>query len=50
MLQLMERHEELARVLLDPADADQTRGASERATALIALRESEERFRAVVDR
>ncbi|HJY52316.1 MAG TPA: ATP-binding protein [Stellaceae bacterium] len=49
MLQLMERHEELARVLLDPADADQTRGASERATALIALRESEERFRAVVD-
>ena len=49
MLQLMERHEELARLLLDPADADQTRGASERATALIALRESEERFRAVVD-
>jgi hypothetical protein len=26
MLQLMERHEELARLLLDPADADQTRG------------------------
>ena len=49
MLQLMERHEELARLLLDPADADQTRGASERATALTALRESEERFRAVVD-
>jgi PAS domain-containing protein len=49
MLQLMERHEELARLLLDPADADQTRGASERATALTALRESEERFRTVVD-
>jgi PAS domain-containing protein len=49
MLQLMERHKELARLLLDPADADQTRGASERATALTALRESEERFRTVVD-
>jgi PAS domain S-box-containing protein len=49
MLQFMERHEELARLLLDPADADQTRGALERATALTALQESEERFRAVVD-
>jgi hypothetical protein len=41
----MERHEELARLLLDPADADQTRGASERTTVLTALSESEERFR-----
>jgi PAS domain S-box-containing protein len=49
MLALMEGHAELARLLLDPADAEQSRGALERAQALAALRESEERFRAVVD-
>jgi PAS domain S-box-containing protein len=49
MLALMERHAELARLLLDPGDAEQSRGALERAQALAALRESEERFRAVVD-
>jgi len=49
MLALMEPHAELARLLLDPGDAEQSRGALERAEALAALRESEERFRAVVD-
>ena len=49
MLALMEGHAELARLLLDPADAKESRGALERTQALAALRESEERFRAVVD-
>lgn len=49
MLALMERHAELARLLLDPADAEQSRGALERVQALAALRESEERFRAIAD-
>jgi PAS domain S-box-containing protein len=49
MLRLMERHEKLTQLLLDPVDADQTRGVAERAKALSGLRESEERFRAVVD-
>ena len=49
MLALMERHVGLAGLLLDPVDAEQSRGALERAQALTALRESEERFRAVVD-
>ncbi len=49
MLALMERHAGLARLLLDPVDAEHSRGALERAQALAALRESEERFRAVVD-
>lgn len=49
MITLMERHADLAQLLLDPADAEQSRGAVERAQALAALRESEERFRAVVD-
>ena len=49
MLQLMGQNEELARLLLDPTDADRTRGAAERAQALTALRESEGRFYAVAD-
>jgi PAS domain S-box-containing protein len=49
MLAMMDHHAELARLLLDPADAEQSRGALERAQALAALRDSEERFRAVVD-
>ena len=48
MLALMERHRELGELLLDPSDAEQTRGALERAQALATLRESEERFQAVV--
>lgn len=49
MLQMMQRHGELARLLLDPSDAHQTRGAMQRATALAALRATEERLRAVAD-
>jgi PAS domain S-box-containing protein len=48
MLALMERHRELAALLLDPSEAAQTRGALERAQALATLRESEERFKTVV--
>ena len=49
MLHLMEHNEELARLLLDPADADRTRGQAERSQALTALRESEGRFYAIAD-
>jgi PAS domain S-box-containing protein len=48
MLALMERHRELGELLLDPTEAEQTRGALERAQALATLRESEQRFQAVV--
>jgi PAS domain S-box-containing protein len=48
MLTLMERHPELGELLLDPAEAEQTRGAIERARALATLREREEQFQAVV--
>jgi PAS domain S-box-containing protein len=48
MLGLMERNPELGELLLDPAEAEQTRGAIERARALAALREREEQFQAVV--
>jgi PAS domain S-box-containing protein len=45
MLGVMERHPELGELLLDPAEAEQTRGAVERARALATLREREEQFR-----
>jgi PAS domain S-box-containing protein len=48
MLALMERHRELGELLLDPSEAERTRGALERARGLAALRESEERHQAVV--
>jgi hypothetical protein len=49
VIKLMEHNEELARLFLDPTDAEQTRGEVERAQALISLRESEGRFNAVAD-
>jgi hypothetical protein len=48
MLALMERHPELGELLLDPAEAEQTRGAIERTRALATLREREEQFQATV--
>ncbi len=48
MLALMERHPELGELLLDPAEAEQTRGAIERERAIATLRKREEQFRAVV--
>jgi PAS domain S-box-containing protein len=48
MLALMERHRDLGELLLDPSEAEQTRGALDRAQALATLRESEERHQAVV--
>jgi PAS domain S-box-containing protein len=48
MLEVMERHPELGELLLDPAEAEQTRGAGERARALATLREREEQFREVM--
>lgn len=49
MIKLMNHNAELARLLLDPTDADWTRGEVERAKALSSLRESELRFYAVAD-
>jgi len=48
MLGLMERNPELGALLLDPAEAEQTRGGIERARALATLREKEEQFEAAV--
>ena len=48
MLGLIERHPELGELLLDPAEAEQTRGAIERARAIATLRKREEQFQAVV--
>ncbi len=48
MLELMQRHPDLGELLLDPAEAEQTRGANERAGALAALQEREERLQAAV--
>ena len=48
MLALMERHPELGELLLDPVEAEQTRGAIERARAIATLRKREEHFQAVV--
>jgi PAS domain-containing protein len=48
MLALIERLPELGELLLDPAEAEQTRGGLERTRALATMRESEERFQAVV--
>jgi PAS domain S-box-containing protein len=48
MLALMERHPELGELLLDPAEAEQTRGAIERARVIATLRKREEQFHAVV--
>ncbi|MDB5481946.1 MAG: Histidine kinase [Caulobacteraceae bacterium] len=48
MLGLMEQNPELGELLLDPAEAEQTRGAVERARALATLREREEQFQAAV--
>jgi hypothetical protein len=45
---LMERNPELGELLLDPAEAEQTRGATERARAIATLRKREEQFKAVV--
>src|SRR5580704_6222094 len=48
MLALMERHPGLGELLLDPVEAEQTRGAIERARAIVTLREREEHFQTVV--
>jgi PAS domain S-box-containing protein len=48
MLALMERHPELGELLLDPSEAERTRGALKRAQVLATLRESEARHQAVV--
>jgi PAS domain S-box-containing protein len=48
MLALMERNPELGELLLDPAEAEQTRGVTERAQAIATLRKREEQFKAVV--
>ena len=48
MLVLMERHPELEKLLLDPTEAEQTRGAIDRAQVIAALRKREEQFEAVV--
>jgi len=48
MLELMGRHPDLAELLLDPADAEQTRGAIDRARALATLHEREDQFQAQV--
>src|SRR6478672_5949988 len=48
MLALMEQHPELGELLLDPAEAEQTRGAIERARAIATLRKREEQFQSVV--
>jgi hypothetical protein len=50
MLTLMERHPELGELLLDPAEAEQTRGVIERARVIATLREREEHFQEVVGR
>ena len=47
-LALMERHPKLGELLLDPREAEQTRGTLEQMRALATLRESEERFEATV--
>jgi PAS domain S-box-containing protein len=48
MLALMERHPGLGELLLDPSEAERTRGTLERAQAFATLRESEERHQRVV--
>src|ERR1700730_4250625 len=48
MLALMEQHPELGGLLLDPAEAEHTRGAIERERALATLREREEQFQTTV--
>ncbi len=48
MVELMQRHPDLGELLLDPAEAEQTRGANERAGALATLREREEQLQAEV--
>jgi PAS domain S-box-containing protein len=48
MLALMEQHPELGELLLDPAEAEHTRGAIERERALATLREREEQFQTTV--
>jgi PAS domain S-box-containing protein len=48
VLGLMERHSELRELLLDPAEAEQTRGAIERTRVLGTVREREEQLQAVV--
>jgi PAS domain S-box-containing protein len=48
MLALMERHPELGELLLDPAEAEQTRGAIEQERVIATLREREEQFQSVV--
>jgi PAS domain S-box-containing protein len=42
LVELMQRHPELKALLVDPVEAEQTRGASERGRALDTLREREE--------
>jgi len=48
MLTLIERHPELGELLLDPVEAEQARGANERARAIATLRKREEQFEVVV--
>jgi PAS domain S-box-containing protein len=48
MLALMEQHPELGELLLDPTEAEHTRGAIERERALATLREREEQFQTTV--
>jgi PAS domain S-box-containing protein len=45
---LMERHPELRELLLDHAEAEETRGTIERARALVTLRKREEQFQSEV--
>jgi PAS domain S-box-containing protein len=48
MLALMEQHPELGELLLDPTEAEQTRGAIERERAIATLRKREEQFQTTV--
>ena len=48
MVALMEQNPELGALLLDPADAEETRGAIERARMLATLRKQEQRHQATV--
>ena len=48
MVALMERNPELGALLLDPAEAEQTRGALERSRMLATMREKEQQFQATV--
>ncbi len=48
MIRVMDQHPELGELLLDPTEAEQTRGAIDRGWALVALRERENQFQTAV--